>query len=340
MYVRTAATVHTLHAVTFRLADPDGRYAAVRLCSELPLSDRERTFTRRGEEWVLRLAPPPVVRLEYELELVHRDGGTEVVCEPGNPHRAPGAFGEKSVALLPGYEPPLWLDLPGVPGEITELAPRGRGLRANVQVRIWSPGDGELPLLVAHDGPELDELAGLTRYAAALIAAGELPPHRVALVAPGHRDEWYSGSALYTRALINDVLPVLPAAPSTVGIGASLGALAMLHAHARAPFAGLFLQSGSFFVPRHDAHESRFPRYRRVVRVVRELTRDAGCPVPATLTCGIAEENLANNRLMARALAAQGFDAELHEVPDMHNFTGWRDALHPHLTRLLAKVWA
>jgi enterochelin esterase-like enzyme len=326
--------------VTFRLADPDGRYAAVRLCSDLPLSEPERTFTRRGDEWVLRLVPPPVARLEYELELVHRGGDTEVVCEPGNPHRAPGAFGEKSVALLPGYEPPAWLDAPGVPGELTELAPRGRGLRANVRVRVWSPGDGPLPLLVAHDGPELDELAGVTRYAAAMIAAGELPPHRLALLAPGHRDEWYSGSALYARALIADVLPVLPAAPSLVGMGVSLGALAMLHAHARAPFAAMFLQSGSFFVPRHDAHESRFPRYRRVVRVVRELTRDAGPPVPATLTCGIAEENLANNRLMARALAAQGFRVALHEVPDMHNFTGWRDALHPHLTRLLARVWA
>jgi enterochelin esterase-like enzyme len=327
--------------VTFRLADPDGRYAAVRLCSELPLSEHERSFTRSGGEWVLRLAPPPVTRLEYELELVHRDGDTEVVLEPGNPHRAPGAFGEKSVALLPGYQSPLWLDVPGVPGEVTELAPRGRGLRANVLVRVWSPEvEGRLPLLVAHDGPELDELAGLTRYAAAMIAAGELPPHRVALIAPGHRDEWYSGSALYARALITDVLPALPAAPSVVAMGASLGGLAALHAHARSPFAALFLQSGSFFVPRHDAHESRFPRYRRVVRVVRELTRDAGRPVPATLTCGIAEENLANNRLMARALAAQGFDAELHEVPDLHNFTGWRDALHPHLTRLLARVWA
>jgi hypothetical protein len=23
----------------------------------------------------------------------------------------------------------------------------------------------------------------------------------------------------------------------------------------------------------------------------------------------------------------------------MHNFTAWRDALHPHLTRLLRRVW-
>jgi len=123
-------------------------------------------------------------------------------------------------------------------------------------------------------------------------------------------------------------------------MGASLGALAMLHAHVRRPFDGLFLQSGSFFVPRHDAHESRFPRYRRVVRVTRELQREAGERVPVTLTCGAAEENVHNNREMTRALREQGFDAELHEVPDMHNFTGWRDAFHPYLTALLARAFA
>jgi enterochelin esterase-like enzyme len=325
----------------FRLADPEGRYAAVRLRSDLPLSERERTFARRDGEWVLSVAPPPVARLEYQLELVHRDGGTDVVLEPGNPHLAPGAFGEKSVWLAPHYEPPAWLDAEGVEGEVAELAPRGRGLRAHVHVRVWRPrGTEPAPLLVAHDGPEYDRLAGLTRYSAAMIAAGTLPPHRVALLAPGHRDEWYSGSALYARALLTDVLPALGPAHAPVGMGASLGALAMLHAHSRRPFAALFLQSGSFFVPRFDAHEKRFPRYRRVVRVTRELHRDAGRPVPATLTCGAAEENVHNNRVMARALGNQGFDAALHEVPDMHNYTGWRDALHPHLTRLLERVWA
>ena len=283
---------------------------------------------------------PPLARLEYELELVAADGATERVRDPGARNSAPGAFGEKSVWLAPGYEPPGWLDADGAAGETIEIAPRGRGLRSDVHVRIWSPGDGDMPLLVAHDGPEYDALSSLTRYSAAMIAAGALPPHRVALVQPGHRDEWYSGSALYCRALTTDVLPALGAPPSLVGMGASLGALAMLHAHRSVPFAGLFLQSGSFFVPLHDSHEVRFPRYRRVVRVVRELTRDAGPPVPATLTCGSAEENAANNRLMARALAAQGFDAELHELGDLHNYTAWRDALDPHLTRLLAKVWS
>ena len=53
------------------------------------------------------------------------------------------------------------------------------------------------------------------------------------------------------------------------------------------------------------------------------------------MTCGSDEENVYNNRLMANALAAQGYDARLVEVRDLHNYTCWRDALDPHLTRLL-----
>jgi enterochelin esterase-like enzyme len=325
--------VYRPDALTFRVADPDHRYAAVRLSSDLPLDGR---FRRDGDDWVLTIDPPGIARLEYLLELEHADGTTETVCDPANPNRAPGAFGEKSVALTEGYEPPAWLHADGVAGERTDLSLRARGLGTEMRVRMWEGGGA--PLLVAHDGPEFDALAGLTQYSAAMIAAGELPPHRVALLAPGPRDEWYSGSARYARALASDVLPALnPVDP--VGMGASLGALAMLHAHVRTPFAGLFLQSGSFFVLRHDAHEHRHPRFRRIIRVTRELQRDAGIPEPVTMTCGIAEENLANNRIMARALAAQEFDVELHEVPDMHNYTGWRDALHPYLTRLLASVW-
>jgi enterochelin esterase family protein len=319
--------------LTFRFADPDGRYAAVRLCSDLP---GPRDFARDGDDWVLTIETP-VARLEYQLELEHAEGGTETVLDPDNPERAPGAFGEKSVMLTPGYEPPAWLSAETVEGRMHELSVRARGLGTEMQVRIWDGGGA--PLLVAHDGPEYDKLASLTRYSGAMIAAGALPPHRVALLPPGDRDEWYSASGRYARALVTDVLRALdPVDP--VGMGASLGALAMLHAHVRRPFAGLFLQSGSFFMPRHDSQESGFPRYRRIVRTARELRRDAGVPERVTMTCGVAEENLANNREMARALAAQEFDVELHVVPDMHNYTSWRDALHPHLTHLLLRVWA
>ena len=127
-----------------------------------------------------------------------------------------------------------------------------------------------------------------------------------------------------------------------IGVGASLGALAMLHAQRQQPgcFDGLFLQSGSFFHPRHDAHERRFARYDRVVRTVDVVLRSSGHPrpVPTVMTCGSLEENLANNRIMARALSAQGYDVSLRELSDMHSFTAWRDAFDPWLTGLVCEV--
>jgi enterochelin esterase family protein len=63
-------------------------------------------------------------------------------------------------------------------------------------------------------------------------------------------------------------------------------------------------------------------------------------PLPTIMTCGAEEENVHNNRLMAAALVAQGYDAHLHEVTDTHNYTSWRDALDPHLTRLLRRAWS
>jgi enterochelin esterase family protein len=319
--------------LTFRVADRDRRYVAVRLSSDLPL---DGTFTRDGDDWVLTVDPPDLARLEYRLELEHTDGTTETVCDPDNPERTPGVFGEKSVMLTPGYEPPAWLHADAVEGRVHEFAVRARGLGTDMQVQIWDGGGA--PLLVAHDGPEYDQLASLTRYSGAMIASGALPPHRVALLAPVDRDEWYSASRRYAQALTRDVMRALDAV-DPVGMGASLGALAMLHAHVRRPFAGLFLQSGSFFELRHDAHEHRHPRFSRIIRAVRELKRDAGVPERVTMTCGALEENLANNREMARALAAQEFDVELQVVPDMHNYIGWRDALHPYLTHLLLRVW-
>ena len=253
-----------------RLPDPDAQYSAVRLTSDLPAQD----FARHNGEWRLEFDRADVERLEYQLEVEHDDGATEYVLDPGNPNTAPGAFGDKSVLLLPTYEPPAWLDAPHVEGEKTKLAVR------RVQTEVWSPADTDpdepLPLLVAHDGPEYDLLSQLTRFSAVKIAAGELPPHRVALLAPRERDEWYSASPRYTRMLMQEVLPKLPpthGAPAA--IGASLGALALLYAQRRHPgtFGALFLQSGSFFMPRYDAHESRFPHYHRVVGFVGETLR-------------------------------------------------------------------
>ena len=333
--------------VTFRHDDPDRWLAGVRLRQEvgIPGDALDFRYDDDARAWRLRLSRPPVSRMEYLFELRHHDGGTETVTDAGNPRRAPGAFGDKSVAEFPDYRPPGWLTAELADGDWRDLSIRSRHLDTEVAARLWTPrGAPADRLLVANDGPEYDRLAGLGRYAAAMVGTGRLPPFRLALLAPGDRNRWYAADPSYASALVRQVLPALGAAGPVIAMGASLGGLAMLHAQRRYPasFAGLFLQSGSFFVPQYDQQESGFSGYRRIVRFVRR-TADAEAtphPVPTVLTCGTGEENLHNNRLMAAVLADQGYPVALREVPDAHNYVGWRDAFDPHLTDLLTGVWA
>ena len=106
-------------------------------------------------------------------------------------------------------------------------------------------------------------------------------------------------------------------------------------------FAGVFSQSGSFFRPRTDGMERGFRFYQRTVRFVDDIVADperlAGLHV--SMTCGTGEENLANNRSLARRLRRAGVPTELTENPDGHNHTGWRDCLDPGLRVLMRTVW-
>ncbi|HEX4255317.1 MAG TPA: hypothetical protein VH089_09525, partial [Streptosporangiaceae bacterium] len=127
-----------------------------------------------------------------------------------------------------------------------------------------------------------------------------------------------------------------------IGMGASLGGLAMLHAHVRHPgtFGALFLQSGSYFTPRYDRMEEGFRYFRRIARFVTGVLGDRlpGRPVPVVGTCGRIEENLHNNRLLVQALREHHYPAVLHEVPGGHDWTAWRDAVDPHLSGLLRQL--
>jgi enterochelin esterase family protein len=335
--------------VEFRLPDPHARLAGVRLYQEVRVPGDQLQFRHRRGGWTLQLARPAVDRLEYLLELEHPNGGRETICDPTNPHRVPGAFGEKSVIEFPGYRRPAWAEAPRIGVQSRELAIASLQLGTTVRGRLLAPDgltdDRPAPLLVVHDGPEYADLADLAGYAAALIASGDLPPLRLALLEPGDRNRWYAASPAYARALTGDVLPALEDQLDTsvrVGIGASLGALAMLHAHRLAPgrWDGLFLQSGSFFTRELDPQERRFSRFGPVSRFVAELAQAVAdpAPVPVALTCGMLEENLANNRAMAVTLAALGYPVRLTEVADVHNYTAWRDALDPALTRLIREV--
>ena len=293
--------------------------------------------------WRVTFPRPELDRLEY---LVGIDGDWQP--DPTNPRRAAGPFGDKSVVEWPEYAAPAWLDSIADAGPIEHVELRSRRLVARVQVLLYStpePPGADAPLIVAHDGPEYARYAGLTRFLDAMSWEERIPPLRAALIQPVDRNEMYSASALYAAALVRELLPqIAKRAPHgrRIGMGASLGALAMLHAHGRHPgtFDGLLLQSGSFFRQRWDKQEADFDRYRRITRFVGTVLRGTGVgePIPVAITCGTAEENRANNEAVAEALGAQGFPSWVAQLRDAHTWTCWRDAFDPHLPTLVEAV--
>ncbi len=336
--------------VVFRLDDPDHELTGVRLWQELGIPDDSLDFREVDGGWELRLPRPTAHRMEYLFEV--RDGDDQEVLgvDPANPQVVDGAFGTHSVLELPGYTEPSWAAVDPVPSVVEPLVVAGTVLGA-VQVSVWSPADADtdepLPLLVAHDGPEFAGYADLTQYVGAGVADKTLPRLRLALVAPGDRNAWYSADPDYSAALVHRVLPgvreAYACAPDVVLMGASLGALAALHAEWSHPgtFAGLFCQSGSFFTLDTDPQEREFSGFGAVTAFVgRVLAAEVAPSRPAVgMTAGSAEENVHNNRVMAAALSELGLDVSFAENPDAHNFTAWRDTFDPHLTALLQRVW-
>jgi enterochelin esterase-like enzyme len=328
----------------FRFPDPHRSLAAVRLdCRYLgsPLF----SYAVSTGSWELEVDWPAADRIEYKFELTRRDGSTDWVLDPDESRLAPGGFGDVSVRWAPGYREPAWLGEPEAAGAWSEL--RLPVLGHQITASIWSPAGARGRVLVAHDGPDYHRFGRLGQFLATSIAAGRVAPCHLVLLPAEDRLEWYSASPAYARSLALEILPRVTRAiradrPVIVGAGASLGALAMLHAQHRHPasFAGLFLQSGSYFQPRLDSQESGFARWLRIVRFVGRMRRaDSGPAIPVALTCGSVEENLANNRAMAHYLRIQGYAVSLTENRDAHTWTGWRDALDPHLTSLLQRVF-
>jgi enterochelin esterase-like enzyme len=344
-------------AVTFRFADADRRLLAVDLVQEVGQPRTGPAFTPVCGGWETRFPQPEVDRFEYMLELTHPDGGSELVLDPANPRRAPGAFGDKSVVEFPDYRPPQWLakvdDV--APGTTRELELDSQILGCSLPLRVWTSAGAQptdpLPLLVAHDGFEYDEFGGLLDFLRVLTAEGALPPMRAALVQPVGRDDQYSASVSYADAVARELLPFLhasaPVAPGRrmrVGMGASLGALSLLHVHRTHPatFGGLLLQSGSFFHQRYFREQLGFEHFSRIRcfmdRVFAERTWDAA--VPVAVTCGLVEMNFRNNRATSLVLAQQGYDVDFRPVRDAHNWIGWRDAWTPSLEQLLRRLWS
>jgi enterochelin esterase-like enzyme len=344
--------------VVFAFSDPSGSAVSVDLLQEVSRPRVGPRFARLDDgTFYLELPRPDADRIEYQLLLGYADGGSVTVSDPENPRTAPGPFGDRSVVELPGYAEPAWVgERPEREGVLREVSIRSRILRCDVPVTIWEPPDvssqAPLPILFAHDGPEYARYSGLTRLLDVAYSSGRIPAMRAALVPPVvDRNQIYSASAAYSRAFSHEILPGVEAvtpAPhgrrARLGMGASLGALAMLHVHRTNPatFGALFLQSGSFFRQRYDKQESGFVRFRRISRFVGTVLVGSQWlhPVRAVMTCGTIEENLANNRAVARALKQQGYAVDLHVNRDGHNWVAWRDTFDPYLVELLHEMWA
>lgn len=305
----------------------------------------------QGDRWVATIPLPPVDRLEYLLVLRSADGTESMVVDPANPSTVQGAFGDKSVLELPGYRPPGWLSItsPAWPSEPVEATTDVPGVTVAGEL-LTPPGQGAddaLPLLVVHDGPEYGRLARLGDYLDWLSLQEPALTCRVLLLQPDDRNLSYAASAAYTEALVLTAIPLArqmaATVGETVGLGASLGALALAHAAVTHPgtFGGLCCQSGSFFLPRFDAHERRFRYYDRVVEAVQRIHADpsALAGVAVAVTAGVGEENLENNRALADRLAQAGVHVTYAEGRDGHSYTAWRDLLDPSLGDLLRRTW-
>ena len=342
------ATTVDERAVAFRLADPDGTIETVSLWCDLDIG--ETAFTRREGGWGLDLPlgadGPAIDRIEYLFDV---DG--TLGLDPGNPLTVAGAFGDHSWLPLPGYAAPAWLDDAPVAGRRATVAVAGTPVGA-VDLELWSPADARadepLPLVLCHDGPEMDSYGELTRFVATGIATARLPRLRVGLLLPGDRNARYAANAAYALALTDHVLPrlrtVAPSPRPPLLMGQSLGALAALHAAWTSPgaFSGLFCESGSFFTPGTDPQEAEIEHWDAVTAFVATVLSADRWPAdapPIAIGCGSAEENYANNRLLADHLIACGVDVSWAEVRDGHTWTCWRDLLDPALTVLVRKVF-
>ncbi len=190
--------------VTFRFHETTGRLDGVGLVQEVVLPRSPVPFSRRADGlWELRFCRPPVRRFEYRFELCFPDGHHETVCDPANPLRAPGAFGDRSVIEFPDYRPPPYVGSHPPEGEVLELSLLSRLLGADQPSMLWSARGSHpatpLPVLVALDGIEFDGFSGLVRMLDWAIATRRLPPMRALLLHPTERNVQYSANPALRR---------------------------------------------------------------------------------------------------------------------------------------------
>lgn len=323
-----------------------GEADAVQLVHWMDVFPPVPAFERQPDSdlWTLTLALPHEARIEYRLRVTRGEESSDRI-DRLNPEIARNPFGTNSIVAGPGYERPAWSrrrpDVSTGALDTIELASTvfGDDRTAFLYTPSAQLGDGA-PLLLAHDGSEYFEYAELGVVLDNLIADGVIAPLAVALTNPGDRFAEYTGDEIHARHLVEDLLPAAMQRTNpgrTIVMGASLGAVASLHAAWMHPgvFDAAILQSGSFAV----GLGGRFRRGSVFKPVIRFLGRFHAEPRPLPeqiyLSIGRFEGMLTENLQLADQLRERGADVEVDVTPDGHDWGAWRNRMRAALGHVL-----
>jgi len=298
--------------------------------------------------WALTMELPELSRFEYKFELL-RDGARHLVVDPLNGVLAHDPFGANSVCQGYGYKRPAWTlhDGEARSGELTKFQLQSQVFEESRSVHVYLPArfrrNRTYPLLVLHDGLDYLRYADLKIVLDNLIHRLEIPAMIVALTQPQDRLREYACDLRHARfvseellAAVSEKYPLIDDPAARCLAGASLGAVAALHAASRYPnqFGRLLLQSGSFAFS-DLGHHKKGPLFDPVVRFVNEYRSSPfALAEKIYISCGIYESLIYENRSLVPLLQAQGMQINFEEARDAHNWENWRDRLRQGLTWL------
>jgi enterochelin esterase family protein len=295
----------------------------------------QHTFARLngGDLWYLELPLPDEARLEYKLE-VQRDHHSDWVNDPLNPLTTSNPFGTNSVCRGFGYRVPEFAVVhPGTAtGTFKDLWVTSR-LGGERKLTVYTPAehhqDRAYPLLFVHDGGDYLTYGSMALVLDNLIAAGTIPPIVSVFSWPGDRLGEYAANDLQSRFVVEEALPKISQEfkiGQKVVMGASLGAVAALHAAWRHPgvFGGLLLQSGTFAQTRGwgSAQHLLSP-----IAALLHRLEPSRLPRRVFLSCGTYERMIGENRFMAHRLERARLEVKYIESRDGHTWEAWRDRL-------------
>ncbi len=328
------------------LEDSKHEHHRVWLLSDLWKREAPKPLTFEKGKWRITLADLPLDRIETAFLVESEAGARRRILDEHAPVVITGGWNER---LLSTYRPPSWTRFENAPPcSTSDLRLETALLPTPVRARLLAPAGLDptktAPLVVVHDGSDAVRFGQFDAFLRATVAAKRLRPFRALLLDPIDREEHYSASPEYASVIAREILPqvrehvrVPSGSRHVIGLGASLGALAHLHVATTYPnsYGSLALQSGSYFRSEFDANERWFRHFDRIESFVASIPTRNVRPLHIALSVGRAEENLANNRSLARALRRAGHEVSLKTKRDLHNWVAFRDAfedvLRPHL---------